>query len=86
MVFGREKRTQLGHQYLNLVLVTTKKLKTYKSPGTDKILAQLFQAGGNTSSSEIHKVINSVWNKDELPQQWKESVILPVYKKGDETD
>jgi hypothetical protein len=25
------------------------------------------------------KVTNSVWNKDELPQQWKEPIILPIY-------
>ena len=28
----------------------------------------------------------SVWNKEELPEEWKESIILPVYKKGDKTD
>jgi hypothetical protein len=22
----------------------------------------------------------------ELPQQWKESIIVPIYKKGDKTD
>jgi len=35
---------------------------------------------------EINKFINSVRTKEELPQQWKESVIVPVYKKGDKTD
>jgi hypothetical protein len=33
--------------------------------------------------SVIHKVINSVWNKEELPDQWKESNIVPVHKKAD---
>jgi hypothetical protein len=23
-----------------------------------------------------------VWNKEELPEQWKESIILAIYKKG----
>jgi len=27
-----------------------------------------------------------MWNNEELPQQWKESIIVPIYKKGDETD
>jgi hypothetical protein len=35
--------------------------------------------------SGIHKLINSVWNKEELPDQWKESIIVPVHKKGDKT-
>jgi hypothetical protein len=33
----------------------------------------------------IHKLINSIWNKEELPEQWKESFILPICKKGDKT-
>jgi hypothetical protein len=36
--------------------------------------------------SEIHKLICSIWNNEELPQQWKESIIVPIYKKGDMTD
>ena len=28
----------------------------------------------------------SVRNKEELPEQWKQSVILPVYKQGEKTD
>jgi len=27
-----------------------------------------------------------IWNKEDLTQQWKESVIVPVYKNGNETD
>jgi hypothetical protein len=49
------------------------------------VLAELIQAGGNTLCSEIHKLLNSVWNK-ELPQQWKEYIRAPIYNKGDETD
>jgi hypothetical protein len=36
--------------------------------------------------SEIHKLINSIWNKEELPEHWKESIIVPIYKKGNRTD
>jgi len=28
-------------------------------------------------------LINFIWNKEELPEQWKESIIVPIYKKGD---
>jgi hypothetical protein len=62
------------------------KLKGYKSPGTDQILAELIKAGGETLCSKIHKLICSIWNKKELPQQWKESIIVPIHKKGDKTD
>jgi hypothetical protein len=34
----------------------------------------------------IHKLINSIWNEEELPDQWKESIIILIRKKGDNTD
>jgi hypothetical protein len=36
--------------------------------------------------SAIHKLFNSIWNKEELSHNWKESIIAPVHKKGDKTD
>jgi hypothetical protein len=61
-------------------------LKKYKSPGSDQIPAELIQAGGEVLLYAIHKLINSVLNKLDLPVQWKESIIVPVHKKGDKTD
>jgi hypothetical protein len=34
----------------------------------------------------IIQLINYVWSKEELPDQWKESIIVPIHKKGDKTD
>jgi hypothetical protein len=67
------------------VKIAITKLEKYKSPGSDHIPAELIQAGGEILLSAIHKLINSVWNEEELPDQWKESVIVPVHKKGDKT-
>jgi hypothetical protein len=47
---------------------------------------ELFEAGGEILLSAIHKLVNSTCNKEELPDLWKESIIVPVDKKGDETD
>jgi hypothetical protein len=68
------------------VEMATEKLKRYKSPGIDQIPAELIKAGGSKICSEIHKLIISIWNKEELPKQWKESIIVPVYMKSDKTD
>jgi hypothetical protein len=34
----------------------------------------------------IHKLITSIWNKEEMPDQWKEPIIIPIHKTGDKTD
>jgi len=67
------------------VEMAVKKLKRYKSPGTDQILAELIKAGDRTIRYEIHKLI-SIWNMVELPDEWKESIIVPIYKKSDKED
>jgi hypothetical protein len=68
------------------VEMAIEKLKRYKSPVIDQIPAELIKAGGRTIRFETHKLINSIWNKEELSEQWKESIIVPIYKKGDKTD
>jgi hypothetical protein len=68
------------------VEVAIGKLKRYKSPGVDQIPAQLIQTGRETLHSEIHKFIKLIWNKEELPHQWKELTVVPIHKMGDKTD
>jgi hypothetical protein len=68
------------------VEIAIAKFKKYKSPGSDQIPAELIQAGCKILQCVIHKLINSVWNKEELPDQWKESIIISVHRKGDKTD
>lgn len=47
----------------------TEKLKTYKLPGTDQISPEVIQTGGRAVHSEIHKLTNCTWNKEEFQQQ-----------------
>jgi hypothetical protein len=56
--------------------------KKYKSRGNVQIPAELVPAGGEILVSAIHKLINSIWNKD----QWKESIVVLIHKNGDNTD
>jgi len=51
--------------------VAIEKLKSHKSPGIDQIISELTKAAGRKIRSEIHKLINSISNKLELPEAWK---------------
>ena len=62
------------------------KLKSHKSPGSDQIPAELIKAGGSTIRCAIHNLIIAIWNKEELPGKWKESIRIPIHKNGDKTD
>jgi hypothetical protein len=46
----------------------------------------MIEATGGILCFEIHKHIDSILNKEELPEQWKESIIVPIYKNGDKIE
>ena len=48
--------------------------------------AELIKVGGSTISCAIHKLIIAISNKEGLPGEWKESIIVRIHKKGDKTD
>jgi mannosyltransferase OCH1-like enzyme len=54
-------------------------LKRHKSPDIDQI-PELITSSGSKIHSEILKIINSIWKKEEFPKEWKESIIVPTYK------
>jgi len=68
------------------VELAIEKLKGHKSPDIDQIPAKIFKEWSRTIRDEIHKLIFSVWNNEKLREEWEESIIVPIYKKGNKTD
>jgi hypothetical protein len=66
-----EHLPKLENKFIPLIA----KLKRYRSPDSDEIPAELIQAGGEILRSKIHKLINYIWNKEELPDRWKNFLI-----------
>lgn len=62
------------------------KLKNFKAPGIDNIPGELFKNGGNALCMEMHELIKRIWNDEQLPEEWKTSVLCPIYKKGDKLE
>ena len=65
--------------------MSIKKLRRHKSPGTDQILAEFIKVRGQDTSFETHTFTISLQNKEKLHEEWKESTIVPICKKGDIT-
>ena len=76
------QKLEYNTQYILLRLISCfevgfaiAKLKRYNLPGSGQILEEWIQEGGAILHSGIHKLISSVWNKEDLPDQWKESIV-----------
>jgi hypothetical protein len=62
------------------------KLKSHKLPSIDYIVAELIKAGSRKIHFEIHKPFISIWNKQQLPEDSRESITVPINTKEDKTD
>lgn len=60
-----------------------KMLKNHKSPGNDFIPAELLKKGGDSLVDQLYHLISNIWNREKMPEDWKEALIIPVFKKGD---
>lgn len=62
------------------------RLRNFKAPGIDNLPGELFKNGGNALCMEMHELIKRIWNDEELPGEWKTSILCPIYKKGDKLE
>jgi hypothetical protein len=61
-------------------------VKNCKSPINYQIREEIFQAEGETLLHEIHELFHSIFNKEQLPDYWKEFIIVLIYQMSDKTD
>jgi hypothetical protein len=66
----------------NEICFIINKLRLNRAAGSDNIPAELFEYGGRTLKQKLYKFFQMIWNDEQLPQQWNERIICPVYKKG----
>ena len=61
-------------------------MKMYKASGTDQIPAELIKRGGEPLLHKIHSLVCMIWEREAIPHQCKESIIVPILKKEDKTE
>jgi hypothetical protein len=60
-----------------------KSLKNNKAPGEDNINAELIKMANPKLISKIWLLIKEIWVSGKVPNDWKTTIICPIYKKGD---
>jgi hypothetical protein len=72
---------QLNDPTYNEVKNVVLKLKSHRSPGPDNVPTDLLKNGGVLRKSRIFKLILKIWKKEEMPKDWSEGIICPIFKK-----
>ena len=53
-----------------------------KASGVDGIPFELFQILKDDAVKVLHLICQQIWKTQQLPQDWKRSVFIPIPKKG----
>jgi len=62
-------------------------MKHRKAPGLDNVIAEEIQVGTKGRGIKImHRLCQAVWEKEELPTEWKRAIIIPIHKKKDKLE
>jgi len=62
-------------------------MKRHKAPGLSGLVAEMIQATGDIGTQWILDLCNGIAKECCIPEDWKSSVVLPIYKgKGDLTE
>jgi hypothetical protein len=61
-----------------------KNLKCGKASGLDNIEGEFLKHAGNSISPFLTKLFNKIYSVGQFPKEWCKSVIVPIFKNGDE--
>ena len=58
-------------------------MKPNKAAGPDEIILEFIEIGGHTLKQKIHQLIMKIWKQENIPCEWSEWILSPIYKKED---
>ena len=63
-----------------------RKLKNNKTGGSDGLVGELLKYGGSGMVCLLEQLFSVVWHEETVPRQWREGLIVNLFKKGDSED
>ena len=62
---------------------SVRNLKSNKAPGADGIHLELMKYRGNKLLNRLYELVRQIWEEERVPEEWKETIIVPIPKRGD---
>ena len=72
-------------QYDEIINVI-KKLNNNKSAGEDCIPPEAYKYGGHQLADHLHQIILKIWDTGNIPQDFRDALIVTIFKKGEKSD
>ena len=68
------------------ILGCIKRIKNNKTGGSDGLVGELLKYGGLGMVYLLEKLFLVIWREETVPKQWREGLIINLFKKGDRED
>jgi hypothetical protein len=71
-----------GAPTINEIKMAIRHLKQNKASGPDNLPAEFFRNYPNTIANILQPLLKEVWNSGQIPNEWKQGLIIKLPKKG----
>ena len=68
------------------IATVLKGLKNNKAPGADSMINEFIKYGGSEVRNKLLKIMNMIFQKGEVPNDFRKTLIKTLYKKGDKSE
>jgi len=76
-----------GYMFCEEELVTILKgLKNNKAPDADSVINEFLKYAGSEVRNKLLKIMNMIFEKEEVPNDFRKTLIKPLYKKVDASE
>lgn len=61
-------------------------MKNGKAPGLDGISSEVLKLGGEASVQWLSSIFATIWAEESVPSDWTKQLVVPIHKKGSQSD
>ena len=72
--------------YTYLYIIYLEQYYASKAPGADSMINEFLKYGGSDVRNKLMKIMNMIFEKGEVPNDFRKTLRKPLYKKGDKSE
>ena len=61
-------------------------LQNYRAPGQDGVIGEILKTGGDKIQEVVWMLCCIAWRAESIPTEWRQGIVVPLHKDGDERD